>query len=245
MEANPIIQTYDTQFDVNDAHIAAEYDKTTKQRLFKWQIIVTIALFLAFLFGFFCEDQIYLVEDDFKIYLQPNDSDKATKYFGYMLSIGYIFYICGKLLWSFLTDTYLKSGVFPFAISLLIGPIFSGIIGLINIENINIRIPIVILLWGLHRMCQSAGFIGIVRIVSNWIEYTHHGRIMSFIGLGALVGDSLVRLVLGIIFNFYPHIQWKYVVIFCSLITMSVALPMICVLTDSPKQKGLPMPQEN
>ena len=253
MESNLSVQEHD-----KDQYKDEEYDdgsnidiseimnaRLTKKRLFKWQIIVTIALFTAFLFSFFCEDQIYLVEEDFKSYLDPNDSDNATKYFGYMLSIGYIFYLFGKLLWSFLTDTYIKSGVFPFGISLIIGPIISGIIGIINIKNINYRIPIIIILWGLHRMCQSAGFIGIVRIVSNWIEYTHHGRIMSIIGLGAFIGDSFVRFTIGIIQNYYPNIKWQLIVIFCSIITISIAIPMICLLTDSPKNRNLPMPKEN
>ena len=230
----------------NDQNMDSQHSLTIMKRLKKWQFITCFALFTAYTFSFFVEDEIYLIEDDFKQYLS-NNGKNGDLYFGLMVSLGYIFYMIGKLLWSFLTDTYIKSGVFPFAISLLIGPILSGLLAIIIIPNDNkttLRVTVCILLWGLHRMCQSAAYLGLVRIVSNWIEYKYHGRIMSIVALGAFVGDASVRGIIGFILKYYTD-SWKFIVIFCSLMSMSVAFPMFCLLKDSPKSRDLPMPKEN
>ena len=67
---------------------------------------------------------------------------------------------------------------------------------------------------------------------------------MALIGLGAFIGDSFVRITIGFIQKNYTN-SWRFIILFCSIITISISIPMLSLLSDSPKSKNLPLLKEN
>ena len=222
-----------------------------QKRLLCWQIVVVLTCFLAYVMIYFCRDHIYVTEDAFKRdYLYPDNDDRAQYYLGIMLSIGYVGYGCGKLLFSLIADKIIKSGVKILIICAVGSAFFSFLFAMLpTIDNIfdnndqSGKITISMILFTLIRFTSSFGWFGIIKIIGYWIPYSAHGRIMSFVSLSYLIGDTFVRVILGIILGF--GFGWRDIFLFCAFITCSTVVPVFLLIKDKPSQRGLPNAEEN
>eukprot|EP01084_Bolivina_argentea_P108982 194788_1 len=219
-------------------------DETLHKKERIWQAITLITCFLAYIFIYFCRNHLYVVNTNFKTYLNSSNEQQAQKYLGIMLAFGYGAYLSGKIFFSLITDTWIKSGAKALMITMILAPITSFLFAIINIDNNeSLRIIIVIILWCILRIAQASGWIGIVKIVSNWIPYQYHGRAMSFIALSFLLGDFVTRIILGAVLTYTE--KWQHIFMFSSAITMTFAIPTAILVRDNPTSRGLPTQLEN
>ena len=217
------------------------------RRQITWQTVVVITCFFAYAFLYFCRDHIYVVEDGFKSkYLYPTNETKAKYYLSIMFSIGYVMVLIGKIFMSLVTDKYLKSGMTPLILCFIGTSVSSFLLAIVEIKNNNtfLRICLIYLFYSILRMCQSFGWIGIVKIIGNWTPYYIHGRVMSFISISFLFGDVSVRAILGIMIEKYDY-NWRQVLGFSAVITFVSLFPVLLILRNDPTKRGLPMPPEN
>ena len=91
----------------------------------RWQYVVVLMCFIGWVGSYFCRNHLYVVTKEFQLYLYPQDTKIAQKYLGIMLAFGYVANIFGKLLFSFITDSYLKSGLTPWMITFIGAPFVS------------------------------------------------------------------------------------------------------------------------
>lgn len=112
--------------------------------------------------------------------------DKAR--LGLIASVGTLLYAIGKLIHGPLADRLGGKGMFLYGMLGAIG--FSILFGLGGP-------PLFMLAWSANRFTQSAGWGGMVRIVSNWTSPMRYGAVMGFVSLSYLLGDFLSRLLLG------------------------------------------------
>ena len=212
-----------------------------------WKIVVVTTCFICYGLTYFTRNHLYVTTDSFKNYLDPNNENNAQKWLGIMYTFGWIGLLISKLLFSIFIDTTLKSGVKPFAFGLITVPILSIVMALVNIENnITFRILICIAIWTLLRGCIAPQWCGIMKIMSNWINYQQYGRVMSIMSLSYLIGDSFTRFVYAYILTFdIFNDNWRTVFYFGSFMTLIAVIPLLIFVKDSPIQRGLELPTEN
>ena len=208
-----------------------------RNRLTRWQIIVIATVFIAYMLHYFCKVHLYVVLNDFKAYISPNQQ-KAETYTGIMLSLGYIAYASGKIILGIFIDSYLKSALKAILITLILAPIFSILFALISPENETLRVTTVYILWFGIRFVIASAWIGLVKLVANWIPPTHHGRVMAFCNLSWLFGDSAARAALGFVYKSFDD-QWRSVFYVSSVVTAIAIIPTLIFIRDSPLSRGL------
>lgn len=54
-------------------------------------------------------------------------------------------------------------------------------------------LPLLIVAWAFNRFAQSAGWMGLVQLVSQWYERGEYGVVMAFLSLSFMVGDVVAR----------------------------------------------------
>ena len=105
---------------------------------------------------------------------------------------------------------------------------------------------IAIALWFLLRTLQSAGWIGLVRMIANWIPYQYHGRVMAFESTSFVFGDAFTRIILSLLLRQDAFDRdWRKIFLFSACCTGSLIIPSAIFLRDSPLDRNLPMPPEN
>eukprot|EP01084_Bolivina_argentea_P215151 365242_1 len=209
-----------------------------EKRLLRWQILVIGSVFIAYMLHYFCKVHLYVILNDFKEYIDPNSSSKADEYVGIMLSLGYVGYAVGKIILAIICDSYFKSALIPLLITLVGAPIFTFLFT-INITNYTLRITISCILWFSIRFVIAAGWIGLVKLVANWVPPSHHGRVMAFCNLSWLFGDAMARSVLGWIYHYFDD-DWRYVFYASAIVTAIAILPTVIFIRNTPISRGLP-----
>ena len=93
-----------------------------------------------------------------------------------------------------------------------------------------------VLSWALLRGSQPAGWVGIVKIAGAWVPVSRQGKIMAILSISFLVGDAIVRAVLGTLLN--RSISWRAVFFFSAGMCAVLTLPALALLSNSPADKG-------
>lgn len=151
-----------------------------------------------------------------------HDLDKAK--LGFIASIGTLLYAIGKLIHGPLAD---KVGGKPLFLYGMLGAIlFSAMFGLGGP-------PLFLLAWAGNRFVQSAGWAGMVRVVSQWSPQQFYGRAMAFVSLSYLFGDFLSRLLLGYWVN--QNVGWAGLFTYSALGLVLILVPVAFLLRERPE----------
>ncbi|HVY46972.1 MAG TPA: MFS transporter [Minicystis sp.] len=59
--------------------------------------------------------------------------------------------------------------------------------------GLSVALPAMILLWSINRFAQSAGWMGLVQLVSGWYDRAEYGVVMAWLSLSFLLGDVAAR----------------------------------------------------
>jgi OPA family glycerol-3-phosphate transporter-like MFS transporter len=150
-----------------------------------------------------------------------HDLDKAK--LGLIASVGTLLYAIGKLIHGPLAD---KIGGKPLFLYGMIGAIlFSMTFGLGGP-------PLFLLAWAGNRFVQSAGWAGMVRVVSQWTPQQIYGRAMAFVSLSYLFGDFLSRLLLGYWVN--QKVGWAGLFTYSAVGLTLILVPIAFLLKEHP-----------
>lgn len=148
--------------------------------------------------------------------------DKAK--LGLIASVGTLLYALGKLFHGPLAD---KIGGKPLFLYGMLGAIvFSMMFGLGGP-------PLFMAAWAGNRFVQSAGWPGMVRIVSQWTPRQIYGRSMAFVSLSYLFGDFASRLLLG--YWVKQKVGWSGLFTFSAVGLFFIAIPIAFLLREKPE----------
>lgn len=151
--------------------------------------------------------------------------DKAK--LGFIASIGTLLYALGKLLHGPLAD---KIGGKPLFLYGMLGAIgFSFLFGLGGP-------PLFLLAWAGNRFVQSAGWPGMVRIVSSWSPQKVYGRVMAFVSLSYLFGDFVSRLLLG--YWVGQKVGWSGLFTYSAIGLILIFFPVAFLLQEKPAESA-------
>ena len=143
---------------------------------------------------------------------------------GFIASVGTFLYALGKLFHGPLAD---KVGGKPLFLYGMLGAIlFSMMFGLGGP-------PFFLLAWAGNRFVQSAGWPGMVRIVSQWTPRQIYGRSMAFVSLSYLFGDFVSRLLLGYWVN--QKVGWSGLFTYSAIGLVFISLPIALLLREKPE----------
>lgn len=157
--------------------------------------------------------------------------DKAK--LGILASVGTLMYAIGKFIHGPLAD---KLGGRPMFIYGMLGAIAFSLMFAFGGP------PIFLLAWSCNRFVQSAGWGGMVRIVSQWSRPNQYGSIMAVISLSYLVGDFLSRLLLG--YWVGNGATWQQLFQWSAIGLTIIAIPVTIFLKEKPIQEAFPDQKE-
>jgi OPA family glycerol-3-phosphate transporter-like MFS transporter len=100
-----------------------------------------------------------------------------------------------------------------------------------------------LLAWTLNRFVQSTGWVGLVKVASQWFAPETCGTVMGVLSLSFLFGDAAVRLVLGGLIA--RGLGWRGVFFAAASILALIAAVTTFLLRPDPKALGLPSPRAN
>ena len=150
--------------------------------------------------------------------------DKAK--LGFIASVGTFLYALGKLFHGPLAD---RVGGKPLFLYGMLGAIcFSMLFGLGGP-------PFFLLAWAGNRFVQSAGWPGMVRIVSQWTPRQIYGRAMAFVSLSYLFGDFASRLLLG--YWVKQKVGWAGLFTYSAIGLALIFLPIAFLLREKPLER--------
>ncbi|KFM60302.1 Sugar phosphate exchanger 3, partial [Stegodyphus mimosarum] len=98
-----------------------------------------------------------------------------------------------------------------------------------------------VVFWALTGLLQSTGWPTVVAVIGNWFGKSSRGFVMGVWGacpsVGNIIGACIVNLVL--------HFGYQYSFLVTSSITFAAGCVILCSLVASPRDVGLPDPDEN
>ena len=189
---------------------------------------------------YFSYDPVNIVNDSLKShYIYPSSPKKAQLYLGIILGASYAAYFTGKVVFSIITEKKFKSGVPTISIAMGGSSLFLFLVSIIDISTDNDsafwRISILcICLMGLSFV-QSAAWIGLVKILANWITSHYYGRVMSVLSINFALADTFVRLCFAWMLD--SGFSWRNVFITSSLILFVGAIMVIFLLKNKPENR--------
>lgn len=147
---------------------------------------------------------------------------------GVVASVGTLLYAAGKFVNGALADRFTGRAMF-----------LLGMIGAI-LATVALAAggpPLFLLAWGANRLVQSAGWVGMVRIVGNWFGSgwyggNVYGRVMAFVSLSYLFGDFLSRKFIAALFG--QGLTWTQVFYVCAGVLSVIAVATWVGLREGP-----------
>ena len=195
-----------------------------------WELATILTCFFIWAGCYATRDHLLVTQESFKASENVSDAE-----WGRMMSFGYASYLTGKIIFGLAADrfsgkvclsiTVIGSSVVSFALSFGGNPTYFAI------------------MWTLLRFTQSAGWLGIVNIVGEWMHFEKHGRTMAFLSLSFLVGDASIRSLLGLVVS--GGFSWRAVVRLAAAAQAALILPLCAFVHSSPTKVGLEKPPAN
>jgi OPA family glycerol-3-phosphate transporter-like MFS transporter len=156
------------------------------------------------------------------------DIDKAK--LGLIASVGTLLYAIGKFVHGPLADRL--GGRLMFLYGMVGAIAFSVLFGLGGP-------PLFMLAWAGNRFVQSAGWGGMVRVVSQWTSAQKYGAVMGVVSLSYLFGDFASRLLLGYWVSLGA--TWRDLFFWSAVGLVLIAVPSFLLLRERPP---VPLPTE-
>ncbi|MBC8101508.1 MAG: MFS transporter [Cytophagales bacterium] len=153
---------------------------------------------------------------------------------GAVASWGTLAYACGKFVSGNIADTRGGRGAF-----------LSGMIGAVActiLFALGGNLPLFTLAWIGNRAVQSLGWPGLVRISSRWFSFASYGTVLGVLSLSYLFGDAASRAFMGYLIG--AGLSWRSVYFVAAGILALALVANALLLRDTPKQLGLPEPDD-
>eukprot|EP01084_Bolivina_argentea_P031372 58072_1 len=93
--------------------------------------------------------------------------------------------------------------------------------------------------------CQAPQWSGVIKIISDWIDYQYYGRVVSFMSLSYLAGDAVTRAIFAYVLTINKMNNWENIFYFASVMTIIAVIPLLILVKDSPIKRGLNKPKPN
>ncbi len=196
-------------------------------RLRTWQGVTLGSLFVGYAGYYVCRSVLPVVSN--RMIADPTLGLDDAGY-GHLLTVGIVMYAVGKV----------AGGVFAGLVSartlFLAGMALSA--ACVAAFGLAGGLAAVFAVWGANRLVQAQGWAGLVAIARRWSAPVARGRVMGFLTLSYLFGDSLARLYLGAFIKWglgWRAVAWVAAGTLAALFAVGVFL-----LRPSPAAVGLP-----
>jgi sugar phosphate permease len=169
----------------------------------------------------------YLCRSSFSVakpLLLSTFSDLGKTKLGSIASVGTLLYALGKLVHGPLADRLGGKKMFLYGMAGAV--FFSFVFGFGGP-------PFFLLAWAGNRFVQSAGWGGIIRIVSQWTTKNKYGTVMAFVSLSYLFGDFASRLLLG--YWVRIGVGWQGLFTYSAAGLALIFLPILVLLREHPE----------
>lgn len=201
------------------------------------QVLTVVLLFAGFAAYYFCRSDFSvampLLIDE--LHRRGVPVDVSTVRLGATVSFGVLAYALGKLFLTGLGDRW--GG----RISFLIG--LAGAIGFTLLFAGGSTLPVFTAAWIGNRLIQSIGWAGLVKICSQWFDYTSYGTVLAVLSLSFLVGDAAARQWMGALIQ-HGH-GWRDLFYLAAVVAGVVLLANLFFLREARSQLGFPEPTAN
>ena len=203
-------------------------EKSVKRRFIFWQQLTIWLLLVGYVGYYFCRTNYAVIKPVLLAEFSVIGLD--LKALGIVSSAGIGAYVLGKLILGPISDYV--GGRLIFVLGMC-GSVLSCIY-----FGTALTLTSFVIAWMLNRFFQAAGWGALVQLVTQWYSYKHYGKVMGFLSLSYLFGDSVVRLSLGHLLN--TGYGWRGVMLVSSAILGVIAFVMWMFLRSSPVVLNLP-----
>src|SRR5438067_13616191 len=99
-------------------------------------------------------------------------------------------------------------------------------------------IPMFTLAWVGHRLTQSIGWAGLVKVSSRWFDYSSYGSIVGVLSISYLVGDAAARQQMGMLIE--RGYGWRSLFVFAATVAVVWLVASLLFLRESRGAEGHP-----
>lgn len=211
--------------------------KAKQDRLFRWQVIIVLAMFLGYSGYYLCRSNfsvaLPLIADD--LVAAGLSPETARIRLGAIASLGVAAYAIGKFPAGAISD-YL-GGRRNFLAGMIGSVLFTVLFALAG------GLPWLTLTWIGNRLVQSLGWAGMVKVSSRWFSYHSYGTVMGIISLSFLFGDAASRTFLAWLIA--RGFSWRGLFVVAGGTLLLLLLLSLAVLKETPLEIGEPEPPAN
>lgn len=205
--------------------------------LVRSQTATVALLFAGYAAYYFCRSDLsvsmpMLIDE---LHRQGTSSATATVRLGSIASLGVVAYAFGKLFLTGLGDLWGGRN------SLLFG--LGGAIAFTVLFASGNALRLFALAWIGNRLVQSIGWAGVVKVCSNWFDYTSYGRVLAVLSLSFLAGDAVARQCMGMLIQ-RGH-GWRYLFYFAAAVAGITLFFNLLFLRNTRTSLGYPHPTAN
>jgi OPA family glycerol-3-phosphate transporter-like MFS transporter len=202
-------------------------------RLAFWQGVTAATLLVGYAAYYICRSNLSVAAPLIVKELGPGGVDKRT--IGLIASAGVLAYAIGKLVNGVLGD--FLGGRFQFLLGM------GGAIAATVWFGLSAGVALFVGAWVLNRFMQSAGWVGLVKVASQWFSADRYGTVMGILSLSFLFGDAAGRVILGLFLS--RGAGWREVFFAAAACLALAAVATFFLLKPSPEVLGLPAPAVN
>jgi sugar phosphate permease len=159
------------------------------------QIAIVALLFVGYASLYFCRADLSvatpLLVDE--LHARGMSQPDALLRIGTIASLGTLGYAVGKLFLGGLGDFW--GGRINFLIGLAGATVFTVLFAATG------RIPIFTLAWLGNRLTQSLSWAGLIKVSSQWFNFSSYGTVIGILSVSYLVGDAAARQLMGMLIH--------------------------------------------
>ena len=202
-------------------------------RLKHWQRITVSSLCVGYAGYYLCRSNLSVATPLLLDEFGAAGLDKEMM--GLIASVGVLAYAIGKIISGIVCDFF--GGRSTFLIG-MVGSIVATVL-----FGMGTGVATFMIIWSVNRLVQSAGWVSLVKITSNWFPFVQYGTVMGILSLSFLFGDVLARLFLGSLIS--SGVGWRGVFYAAAAGLTLIAIGCHFLLKTSPVDIGEAEPEVN
>jgi sugar phosphate permease len=189
------------------------------------QIAIVSLLFVGYASLYFCRADLSvatpLLVDEMKA--RGMSQPDALLRIGTIASLGTLGYAVGKLFLGGLGDFW--GGRINFLIGLAGATVFTVLFAATG------RIPVFTLAWLGNRLTQSLSWAGLIKVSSQWFNFSSYGTVIGILSVSFLVGDAAARQLMGMLIH--QGFGWRALFYFAAGVAAACLLVNFLFLRES------------
>lgn len=198
-----------------------------------WHILTFGLLLVGYMGYYLCRTNWAVITP---LILQEYDLMQMTKaHIQWIGSVGIAMYMIGKVVNGVIGD--FAGGKIMFVAGMASSVIATLFMGFAT------GFTVLLVGWAANRLAQSMGWGAIVKTTALWFSHWQYGRIMGFLSLSFLFGDSLARVLLGELIE--QGVGWRGIVFYSAAILSGIALLTWWFMPHHPRRYRIAPAVEN